>query len=204
MQTNNTPAILILADGTVFKGNACGKIGTTTGEIAFNTGMSGYQEIFTDPSYHGQIITMANAHIGNYGAHEEEIESNTAQIKGLVVKKFANHYSRYGNKSTLLQDFLVKDNVVGIKDVDTRALISHIRENGAQNAIISSENLDVKELKSKLEEAPNMKGLELASAGFAVDYDGATDVNFTDVGEAFGAFIEKGIEGGAFTDAAQR
>ena len=163
MQTNNTPAILILADGTTFKGNACGKIGTTTGEIAFNTGMSGYQEIFTDPSYHGQIVTMANAHIGNYGAHEEEIESVNAQIKGLVVKKFASHYSRYGNKSTLLHDFLVKDNVVGIRDVDTRALISHIRENGAQNAIISSENLDVQELKSKLKDAPNMKGLELAS-----------------------------------------
>ena len=163
MQTNNTPAILILADGTTFKGNACGKIGTTTGEIAFNTGMSGYQEIFTDPSYHGQIVTMANAHIGNYGAHEEEIESGNAQIKGLVVKKFASHYSRYGNKSTLLHDFLVKDNVVGIRDVDTRALISHIRENGAQNAIISSENLNVKELKSKLKDAPNMKGLELAS-----------------------------------------
>ena len=163
MQTKNTPAILLLADGKVFHGNACGMIGTTTGEIAFNTGMSGYQEIFTDPSYYGQIITMANAHIGNYGAHDMEIESNRSQIKGLVVKKFANHYSRYGNQSTLLHDFLVKDNIVGIKDVDTRALISHIRENGAQNAIISSEIYSIDDLKSRLSDAPNMKGLELAS-----------------------------------------
>ena len=90
MQTKNTPAILLLADGKVFHGNACGMIGTTTGEIAFNTGMSGYQEIFTDPSYYGQIITMANAHIGNYGAHDMEIESNRSQIKGFVVKKLNN------------------------------------------------------------------------------------------------------------------
>jgi carbamoyl-phosphate synthase small subunit len=163
MHLKNTKAVLLLADGTVFHGKSCGKIGTTTGEIAFNTGMTGYQEIFTDPSYYGQIITMANAHIGNYGANELEIESNKSQIKGLVVKKFAHHYSRYGDQNQLLQDFLLKDNIVGIKNIDTRDLIIHIRENGAQNAIISSENKTIDELKAMLVKAPNMKGLELAS-----------------------------------------
>ena len=163
MKSKDINTVLVLSDGTIFKGKSCGKIGTTTGEIAFNTGMSGYQEIFTDPSYHGQIITMANAHIGNYGTNKLEVESNSSQIKGLVVKKFAHHFSRYGDDNELLNEFLLKDNVVGIKDVDTRALISHIRENGAQNAIISSEDKTLDELKVLLSKAPNMKGLELAS-----------------------------------------
>ena len=159
----NNNAILILSDGKTFKGKSCGKVGTTYGEIAFNTGMTGYQEIFTDPSYHGQIITMANAHIGNYGTNEFEIESNSSQVKGLVVKKFANHFSRYGSNNQLLNNFLVKDNVVGIQDIDTRSLISHIRENGAQNAVISSDNKPMEELKTILINSPNMKGIELAS-----------------------------------------
>ena len=163
MKSKDINTVLVLSDGTIFKGKSCGKIGTTTGEIAFNTGMSGYQEIFTDPSYHGQIITMTNAHIGNYGTNKLEVESNSSQIKGLVVKKFAHHFSRYGDENELLNEFLLKDNVVGIKDVDTRALISHIRENGAQNAIISSEDKSLDELKVLLSKAPNMKGLELAS-----------------------------------------
>ena len=163
MNSKNTKAVLLLSDGTVFHGKSCGKIGTTTGEIAFNTGMTGYQEIFTDPSYYGQIITMANAHIGNYGANELEIESNQSQIKGLVVKKFAHHFSRYGDQNELLQDFLIKDNIVGIKDIDTRELIIHIRENGAQNAIISSEDKTIDELEELLAKSPKMKGLELAS-----------------------------------------
>ena len=163
MESKDKNTVLVLSDGTIFNGKSCGKTGTVTGEIAFNTGMSGYQEIFTDPSYHGQIITMANAHIGNYGANKIEIESNSSQIKGLVVKKFAHHYSRYGDDNELLNDFLMRDNVVGIKDVDTRALISHIRENGAQNAIISSEDKSIDELKVILSDSPEMKGLELAS-----------------------------------------
>jgi carbamoyl-phosphate synthase small subunit len=114
--SNKLNAVLVLSDGTIFHGKSCGKIGTATGEIAFNTGMTGYQEIFTDPSYHGQIITMANAHIGNYGTNKFEVESNNSKIKGLVVKKFAHHFSRYGAENQLLNDFLVSDNVVGIKD----------------------------------------------------------------------------------------
>lgn len=163
MDLKNTKATLLLSDGKVFHGKSCGKIGTTTGEIAFNTGMTGYQEIFTDPSYFGQILTMANAHIGNYGANKLEVESNQSQIKGLVVKKFAHHFSRYGDQNQLLQDFLIKDNIVGIKDIDTRELIGYIRENGAQNAIISSDDITIDELKELLLKAPDMKGLELAS-----------------------------------------
>ncbi len=162
MQHTQTPAVILLKDGTVFKGLACGKIGTTTGEIAFNTGMTGYQEIFTDPSYSGQIVVMATAHIGNYGVEASEIESEGCKIKGLVTKKFSAVNSRYRETDTL-QNYLEQDDVVGIMDVDTRALVRHIRDNGAQNAIISSETTDLEVLKAQLEKIPSMKGMELAS-----------------------------------------
>lgn len=155
-------AVLLLADGTMFQGNATGAIGTTTGEIAFNTGMTGYQEIFTDPSYFGQLVVMATSHIGNYGVQTQEVESDSVKIKGLVTKKFSATHSRYGETGSL-QDYLEKDGVVGITDIDTRKLVRYIRENGAQNAIISSEISDIKELKERLSKAPSMKGLELAS-----------------------------------------
>lgn len=164
METENKQAaILLLADGSVFRGNASGAIGTTTGEIAFNTGMTGYQEIFTDPSYYGQIVVMATSHIGNYGVQMEEVESDGVKIKGLVTKKFSSTYSRYGETSSL-QSYLEEDGVVGITDIDTRALVRHIRSNGVQNAIISSEILDIEELKKILDQSPSMKGLELASS----------------------------------------
>ena len=89
---NRQPAVLLLADGTAFHGKSTGKIGTTTGEIAFNTGMTGYQEVFTDPSYLGQILIMTTAHIGNYGVHNKEVESESIKIAGLVTKKFAEHF----------------------------------------------------------------------------------------------------------------
>jgi carbamoyl-phosphate synthase small subunit len=156
------PAVLVLADGTVFHGKAAGAIGTTTGEIAFNTGMTGYQEIFTDPSYYGQILVMATAHIGNYGTHTDEIESNTIKIAGLVTKKFSENYSRPGAKDSL-QKYFERDGKVAIRDVDTRSLIRHIRHKGAMNAIISSEELDVEKLKANLAKVPSMEGLELSS-----------------------------------------
>ena len=160
--TDQNPAILLLEDGTVFKGVAIGKIGTTTGEIAFNTGMTGYQEVFTDPSYYGQILTMTTAHIGNYGVHDEEVESDGMKVAGMVIKKFSDGYSRpSGSKS--LQEYMEEDNKVGIADVDTRALVRHIRSKGAMNAIISSESTDIDELKSKLADVPSMAGLELSS-----------------------------------------
>jgi carbamoyl-phosphate synthase small subunit len=156
------PAILLLADGTVFYGKAAGKIGTTTGEICFNTGMTGYQEIFTDPSYFGQIMVATNAHIGNYGIATEEVESGQIQIAGLVCKNYNIAYSRkQANES--IQDYFQEQNIVGISDIDTRQLVRHIRDKGAMNAIISSEILDLEELKAKLAEAPDMDGLELSS-----------------------------------------
>lgn len=155
-------AVLLLEDGTVFDGVAIGKVGTTTGEIAFNTGMTGYQEVFTDPSYYGQILVMNTAHIGNYGVHADEIESDGIKVAGMVIKKFSDGYSRpSGSKS--LQDYMEDDNKVGIADVDTRALVRHIRDKGAMNCIISSDNLDIDSLKAKLKEVPSMEGLELSS-----------------------------------------
>ena len=156
------PAVLLLEDGTVFDGTAIGKTGTTAGEIAFNTGMTGYQEVFTDPSYYGQILIMNTAHIGNYGVHEEEIESDGIKVAGMVIKKFSDGYSRpSGSKS--LQDYMLENEKVGIADVDTRALVRHIRNAGAMNCIISSEQLDIDILKGKLEDVPSMAGLELSS-----------------------------------------
>ena len=158
----NQPAILLLEDGTVFEGIAIGKIGTTGGEIAFNTGMTGYQEVFTDPSYVGQLLIMTTAHIGNYGVHAEEIESDSIKIAGLVTKKFSNGFSRT-SASEALQDLMERNGTVGISDIDTRSLVRHIRHKGAMNAIISSEILDVQALKEKLNEIPSMEGLELSS-----------------------------------------
>ena len=156
------PALLVLEDGTVFHGKATGKIGTTTGEIAFNTGMTGYQEVFTDPSYYGQILIMTTSHIGNYGVKADEIESETIKIAGLVTKKFAEIFSRPSGMSNL-NDYLKINEKTGITDVDTRALVRHIRHAGAMNAIISSEILDVEELKRMVKEIPSMDGLELSS-----------------------------------------
>lgn len=156
------PAILLLEDGTVFHGKAAGKIGTTTGEICFNTGTTGYQEIFTDPSYYGQIMITTNAHIGNYGVRQEESESDQIQIAGLVCKNYNIDYSRKMADSSL-QNFFEQGNLVGISDIDTRALVRHIRDKGAMNAIISSENLDEASLKEQLADTPSMTGLELSS-----------------------------------------
>lgn len=155
-------AILLLEDGTVFRGKSAGKIGTTAGEICFNTGMTGYQEVFTDPSYFGQLLVTTNAHIGNYGTKDLETESDHIMISGLICKNFTNRYSRTIADQSI-QEYFEKENLVGISDVDTRAIVRHIRDKGAMNAIISSEILDVDELKKELEKVPSMEGLELAS-----------------------------------------
>jgi len=159
---DKNPAVLVLADGTVFNGQAIGKIGTTTGEIAFNTGMTGYQEVFTDPSYYKQILVMTTSHIGNYRVHKDEVESDSIKISGLVTKKFSQNYSRT-SASGSLQNFMEHDSVVGISDIDTRALVRHIRNKGAMNAIISSSELNVEVLKEELKKVPSMDGLELSS-----------------------------------------
>ena len=158
----NQSAVLILEDGTIYHGLAVGKIGTTTGEIAFNTGMTGYQEVFTDPSYYGQILIMTTNHIGNYGVHAEEVESDSMKIAGLVTKKFSDGYSRVSANGSL-NNFMIESSTIGISDIDTRSLVRHIRHKGAMNAIISSDNSDIEDLKAQLAKAPSMDGLELSS-----------------------------------------
>jgi carbamoyl-phosphate synthase small subunit len=161
--TNSTnPAILILEDGTIFHGKAFGKIGTTTGEICFNTGMTGYQEVFTDPSYYGQIVVMNNVHIGNYGINENEVESDSIKVKGIIGRNLEEQYSRFAADNSL-EEYFEKQNIVAIDGIDTRALVIHIRQAGAMNCIISSENDNVEELKQILASVPSMGGLELAS-----------------------------------------
>lgn len=155
-------AVIVLQDGKEFWGKSIGVKGTTTGEICFNTGMSGYQEIYTDPSYYGQILINTSVHIGNYGTEVDEIESDSIKIAGLVVKNFSEHFSRKGNVNSL-QSFLERDGVVGISDIDTRALVRYIRDKGAMNAIISSEEMDTEALLKKVNETPDMEGMELAS-----------------------------------------
>lgn len=159
-----SPAFLVLEDGSVFKGKAIGHIGTTGGEICFNTGMTGYQEIFSDPSYSGQIMVTTNAHIGNYGTLAADNESASIKIAGLVCKNFNNtDFSRPLAGVESIQTYLANENVVGISDVDTREIVRLLRTKGAMNAIISSDCLDVELLKEKVKELPNMAGLELAS-----------------------------------------
>lgn len=161
-EINNKPAILMLEDGTVWRGKAAGKIGTTTGEICFNTGMTGYQEIFTDPSYYGQLLVTTNVHIGNYGTKKSETESGRMKIAGLICKNFNVTYSRTQADQDI-QKYFENEGMVGISDVDTRSIVRHIRDKGAMNAIISSEIFDEKELIKRLSEVPDMSGLELSS-----------------------------------------
>jgi carbamoyl-phosphate synthase small subunit len=160
--TTRKSAILLLNDGTIFHGKSIGIAGKTFGEVCFNTGMTGYQEIFTDPSYFGQLMIATNAHVGNYGVNDNEVESNSIKIAGLVCKNFSFNYSRVDSTGSL-EDYFQKQNLICISDVDTRALVSYIREHGAMNAVICTDDTSVEELKKLLAEVPDMKGLELAS-----------------------------------------
>ena len=162
-ETKSTrPATLILEDGNVFHGKAFGKIGTTSGEICFNTGMTGYQEVFTDPSYYGQIVIMNTVHVGNYGVKEGDVESDSVKVKGIIGRNLEEQYSRFVANDSL-QAYFEKQNIVAIDGIDTRALVTHVRSDGAMNCIISSEISDEKQLKEMLSEVPSMNGLELAS-----------------------------------------
>jgi carbamoyl-phosphate synthase small subunit len=162
MHNTQIPAVLLLADGTVAHGKAFGAIGTTTGEICFNTGMTGYQEVFTDPSYFGQVLIMNSAHIGNYGVMDDDVESSSIKINGLIGRNLEDQYSRKMAKGSL-HEYLAANKIVSIEGVDTRALVAHIRTKGAMNCIISSETTDIETLKKKLAAVPDMDGLELAS-----------------------------------------
>jgi carbamoyl-phosphate synthase small subunit len=155
-------ALVLLADGTIFYGKSVGIEGTSTGEICFNTGMTGYQEIFTDPSYFGQLLVATNAHIGNYGVNKDEVESDGIKISGLICRNFSFTHSRVDSDGNL-KDWFTEHNVVAVSDVDTRALVAYIRDNGAMNAIISTDVDNIEELKKRLAEVPSMEGLELAS-----------------------------------------
>jgi carbamoyl-phosphate synthase small subunit len=160
--THKRDAILLLQDGTLFQGKAIGKIGTSGGEICFNTGMTGYQEVYTDPSYYGQIIVNTSSHIGIYGVNQEEQESGTPKISGLIVNEFSENFSRKTADGSL-QNYLENHQIVGISNIDTRQLVRHIRSKGAMNAIISSDILDPVVLKWELEKVPDMSGLELST-----------------------------------------
>lgn len=160
--TTKDKAIILLSDGTIFHGKSVGIKGTTTGEICFNTGVTGYQEIFTDPSYFGQIMLSTTAHIGNYGVHTDEVDSDGIKIAGLVCKNFSYNFSRPAAYESLYEYF-EKKNLIAVSDVDTRALVSYIRDNGAMNAVISTDGKTIEELKAILNAVPNMNGLELAS-----------------------------------------
>ena len=160
--TTRKKAILILADGTKFFGKSIGPNGTSFGEICFNTGMTGYQEIFTDPSYFGQLMVTTNAHIGNYGVHKKDDQSDSIKIAGLICKNFSYEFSR-PLADMSLEKYLIRNGLFGISDVDTRALVNYIRENGAMNAVISTEIDQEDALIKKLFDMPSMEGLELAS-----------------------------------------
>lgn len=162
MSQSKQPAILVLADGHVLHGFSFGKTGTATGEICFNTGMTGYQEVFTDPSYAGQILIMNNVHIGNYGVKSTDIESSSVKIRGLIARNLEEQYSRLQAEGDL-NEYLKANHIVAIEDIDTRALVAHIRTKGAMNCIISTEVLDIAKLKAALAKVPDMDGLELAS-----------------------------------------
>lgn len=162
MSSPAQPAYLLLADGHLFTGRSFGKTGTATGEICFNTGMTGYQEVFTDPSYTGQVLIMNNVHIGNYGVKPTDVESKSVKIRGLIGRNLEEQFSRFQATGNL-HDYLLKNNIVAIEGVDTRALVAHVRTKGAMNCIISTEITDPEALQAALQEVPDMDGLELAS-----------------------------------------
>lgn len=155
-------AILILEDGTTLTGTAFGKIGTATGEICFNTGMTGYQEVFTDPSYFGQVLIMNSVHQGNYGVLPADVESNGIKVKAVIGRNLEEKFSRLMSQKSL-QQYFEEENVVAIENIDTRALVTYVRTKGAMNCIISSEETDIDTLKKQLASVPSMNGLELAS-----------------------------------------
>ena len=155
-------AFVLLADGTQFFGKSIGIEGSAFGEICFNTGMTGYQEIFTDPSYFGQLMVTTNTHIGNYGVLNQESQSKTISISGLICKDFSFNYSRPSGDQSLYK-YLKRHELVTISDVDTRALVNYIREHGAMNAVISTEVGAEERLLKELLDTPSMVGLDLAS-----------------------------------------
>ena len=157
---DTTAAILVLADGTSYKGWSCGAKGTTFGEVVFNTGMTGYQEVLTDPSYQGQIVTFTYPELGNTGVNSEDEESIHPHVKGLICRNITNRPSNWRSTQSL-PDYLIQHNIIGIYGIDTRDLTRKLRSIGAINGGISTEILDPEELLKKIKEVPNMSGLNL-------------------------------------------
>ena len=155
-------AILALADGRIFEGRSFGATGEAAGEVVFNTAMTGYQEVLTDPSYRGQMVTMTYTQIGNTGINPEDIESRGLFLSGFIVKEYQECYSNW--RATMsLGSYLQENGVVGIQGIDTRALTRHLRDKGAQNGIISTVDTDHASLVAKARAIPSMAGLDLAS-----------------------------------------
>ncbi len=154
-------ALLVLADGTVFSGLACGAGGSVVGEVVFNTGMTGYQEVMTDPSYSGQLVTFTYPELGNTGVNPDDQEAETPHAHGLIARQLSPVASNWRSRQSL-QDWLDAHGVVGIHGIDTRALVRHLRETGAMNGVISSDGRSPAELLDLLRSAPSMEGLNLA------------------------------------------
>ncbi len=194
-------AVLLLEDGTVVNGTAFGRVGTATGEICFNTGMTGYQEVFTDPSYYGQVLIMNSVHTGNYGVKAEDVESSAVKVKAVIGRNLEERFSRFMAEGSL-QEYFEKEQIVAINGVDTRALVAHVRKGGAMNCIISSETDDIELLKAALAKVPSMAGLELASIVSTVneytlgDENSALRVAVLDLGikkNILNCFTERGL-----------
>ncbi|MHC4753131.1 MAG: carbamoyl-phosphate synthase domain-containing protein, partial [Planctomycetota bacterium] len=153
-------AILLLEDGTVFEGISFGAKGQKCGEVVFNTSMTGYQEILTDPSYNEQIITMTYPLIGNYGTNKADWESRRIFAAGFIVKENCDYPSSWRNTESL-SDYLKANNIVGLEGIDTRSLVKHIRTQGAMRGIISSTEFDIKSLSRKLDKYPGLVGRDI-------------------------------------------
>jgi carbamoyl-phosphate synthase small subunit len=165
------PARIAFADGTVLRGRAVGALGTTAGEAVFNTGMTGYQEVLTDPSYRGQIVTMTYPEIGNTGINPDDMESEKSHVAGFVMRECCPLASNFRSRESL-DAFLKRQGVVGIDEVDTRAITRKLRISGAQNAIISSDDVSDAELVARAKAHPSMDGLDLATdVGTKTAYD---------------------------------
>jgi carbamoyl-phosphate synthase small subunit len=158
----SSPARIAFADGTILRGRSVGAAGTTGGEAVFNTGMTGYQEVLTDPSYRGQIVTMTYPEIGNYGVNAQDMESDRAQVAGFVMRHCCERPSNFRADESL-PEFLTRFGIVAIDDVDTRAITRKLRVSGAMNAVITSQDLTDAELLTRARAVPSMAGLDLAS-----------------------------------------
>ncbi len=157
------PALLVLADGTAYPGFSFGALGTTIGEVVFNTGMTGYQEVLTDPSYSGQMVTFTYPELGNTGVNSDDEESDRPHVKGVIARNICQRPSNWRSTQSL-PDYLIQHNVIGIYGIDTRSLTRKLRSSGAMNGAISTEILDPADLVLQVQGAPSMAGLNLVKA----------------------------------------